>query len=358
MDNLYYLLALNRMPNIGPKTAQKLLLRWPNLEVLFNLSTSELLAHGLSERLISAFKKIDHAGVDSDYTWCHQQKNRFILTWEDEDYPSVLKEIFDPPFILYAEGELSCLQEPTLAIVGTRDPSSLGVDIAKQFAMELSLHGLTIVSGLARGIDAAAHEGCLSGTGKTVAVLGNGIDRVYPKQHRGLLARVKDTGLVLSEFPLGTPPIAGHFPRRNRIISGVSSAILVVESAVLSGSLVTARLALEQNREVMAVPGSIRNPKTAGCHYLLQQGARIVTTLQDVLDVFSLEETKKQFVKKAGSMENALQHLLHCMGDGITTVDQLAIRSGRLVEDIICDLMELEIEGVIQSLPSGYVRCV
>lgn len=358
MDNLYYLLALNRMPNIGPRTVRKLLLRWPNLEVLFKLSAPELLAHGLPERLASALQKIDHAGVASDYAWRQQQQNRFILTWNDEDYPAVLKEIFDPPFILYAEGELSCLTEPTLAIVGTRDPSSLGVNVANEFAMELSLHGLTIVSGLARGIDAAAHEGCLSGTGKTVAVLGTGIDCVYPKQHRGLLERIRGVGLVLSEFPLSSPPIAGHFPRRNRIISGVSSAILVVESAVLSGSLVTARLALEQNREVMAVPGSIRNPKTAGCHYLLQQGARIVTKLQDVLDVFSLEETKKQFIKKAGSMENALQHLLCCMGDGITTVDQLAIRSGRLVEDIICDLMELEIEGVIQSLPSGYVRCV
>lgn len=357
MENLYYLFALNRMPFVGPRTVRKLLLRWPKLEDLFSLSAAELLAEGLSQRLVSVLKKIDHRGVESDYAWRDAQRNRFILTCDDAAYPSLLKEIFDPPFILYAEGDLSCLKQPTLGIVGTRAPSPLGVEIAKQFAMELPCHGVTIVSGLARGIDAAAHEGCLAGHGKTVAVLGTGIDCIYPKQHRALSQRIRCSGLILSEFPLGSPPIAGHFPRRNRIISGVSSAVLVVESAILSGSLITARFALEQNREVMAVPGSIRNPKTAGCHYLLQQGAKLVTRLQDILDVFSLEETKKRFEKKADSMESALQHLLHCMGDGITTVDQLAIRSGRLVEDIICDLMELEIEGVIQSLPSGYVRC-
>lgn len=356
MDNLYYLLALNRMPRVGPRTVRALLNQWPKLESLFALSRDELFACGLSERLVHALSHIDTSAIESDYAWLNQHKNRFILTIEHPHYPASLKEISDPPPVLYAEGQLECLMLPSVAIVGTRRPTVTGVEIAKQFAAGLSSHGLVIVSGLAQGIDAAAHEGCLKESGKTIAVFGTGIDRVYPRQHHALVERIKISGLILSEFPLTSPPIAGHFPRRNRIISGVSSAVLVVESAVPSGTLLTARLALEQNREVMAIPGSIRNPKASGCHHLLQQGARLVTRLQDVLDVFSLEETKKQ-VKKAPTREATLQHLLCCIGDDVATVDQLVVRSGQSVEDVVCGLMELEIEGVIQSLPSGYMRC-
>lgn len=357
VDNFYYLLALNHMPGFGPKTVQKLLVKWPKLQDLFALSAPELAGHGFSERFISILKKFDPKVVESDYTWLEQQENRFILTLEDLRYPALLKEIYDPPPVLYAEGELSCLNSPCLAIVGTRKPTVSGLDIAKEFSATLSLHGLTIVSGLAKGIDAAAHQGCLNKRGRTIAVLGTGIDKIYPRNHAFLAESIKENGLLLSEFPRTCPPMARHFPRRNRIISGVSSAVLVVESAVPSGSLLTARLALEQNREVMAIPGSIRNPMAAGCHSLLQQGAKVVTRPQDVLDVFSIEETKTQQKREADSLETVLQRLLRCMGEGVTTVDQLMIRSGRSMEDIVCDLMELEIEGVIRSLPSGYVRC-
>jgi DNA processing protein len=358
VDNLYYLLALNRMPHVGPRTVRKLLSQWPNLETLFQLSEDELRAHGLPERLIFALKKIDHRGIESDYLWCGRSSNRFILTLSDPSYPVALREIFDPPFVLYAEGDLSSLFFPCLAMVGTREPSIAGVNVAKEFATQLARHPLTIVSGLAKGIDAAAHQGCLDGQGKTIAVLGTGIDRVYPAAHGSLYAKIKETGLILTEFPLGAPPIAGHFPRRNRIISGISMAVLVVESAIPSGSLLTARLALEQNREVMAVPGSIKNPKAAGCHYLLQQGAKLVTELEDILDVFSLEETKRRHLENPPLFGAKLQHLLDCMGDSVITVDQLAIRSGRLVADVVCDLITLELEGAVSSLPSGYMRCV
>ncbi len=357
MDNFHYLLALNHTRRFGPRTIQKLLQKWPNLEKFFSLSFSELAEHGFSEKFIQTVKKIDYASVESDCEWLRQQDNRFIVTFEDPLYPRLLKEIYAPPPVLYGEGDWSCLDSSCLAIVGTRKPSVSGFEIAKEFSEVLASLGLVIVSGLARGIDAAAHQGALNGNGRTIAVLGTGVDKVYPKNHVDLVKKIKKSGLLISEFPRTSPPMAGHFPRRNRIISGVSSAVLVVESAVPSGSLLTARLALEQNRDVMAVPGYVRNPMAAGCHALLQQGARLVTKPQDVLDVFSIEETKTQQKKETDSPETASQRLLRCMGEGVTTVDQLVIRSGLSMEDIVCDLMELEIEGVVRSLPSGYVRC-
>ena len=241
-------------------------------------------------------------------------------------------------------------------MVGTRKPSIMGSETAWRFAFELAGKNITIVSGLALGIDAQAHSGCLAAGGKTIAVMGTGIDCIYPRRHVQLADKIGENGLLLSELPLQSPPIAGHFPRRNRIISGLSLSTLVVEAAVRSGSLITARLACEQNRDVLAIPGSIYNPQARGCHHLLQQGAKLVTTSNDVLDELGIDYTKvvPEFVNTLAS-EN--KNLVKCIGFEVTTVDQIITRSGLNVEKVVCNLAELELQGVVKAIPGGYMRC-
>jgi DNA processing protein len=356
MNNKHYFLALNRMSMVGPRTVKKLLQRWPDLDDLFSLSSDSRIRAGLSSRLAHAIAHYDQQKVEMDWRW-EEAPDRSLITWEDPIYPALLKEIYDPPPVLYAEGALDCLLSPMIGMVGTRHPTIMGTETAWQFSFELATHGLSVVSGLARGIDAAVHEGSLAATGKTIAVMGTGIDCIYPRQHAKLADKIKQQGLILSEFPLKTPPNAGHFPRRNRIISGLSLAILVVEAAIKSGSLLTARLALEQNRDVFAIPGSIHNPQVMGCHHLLQQGAKLVTTVKDVLDEIQMGWIEQQKIQKAGPILACQQDLLQYIGYELATVDQLVARSERPVEQIICDLAELELEGMVQSVPGGYKRC-
>jgi DNA processing protein len=373
MDNKFYLLALNRMPGIGSRTMVKLIQRWPVLDDFFQLSVQEKIHAGCSRRVAEILSAINVSCVDQDFEWEAAQANRKLITWVDSDdtYPYLLKQIHDPPPVLYAEGDFQAFLQPTLAIVGTRKPSVSGGEIAWQFAYEIAKAEVTIVSGLARGIDARAHEGSIAASGKTIAVMGTGIDCIYPRQHAKLAKQIVENGLILSEFPLKCPPVAGHFPRRNRIISGLSLATLVVESAVRSGSLLTARLALEQDRDVLAIPGSIRNIQSAGCHYLLQQGAKLITSVADVLEDFSSEKyckknLKKQVLKTRYNDRNESndninkndKSILDYLGDELISVDQLVVKIGWPVEDIICHLVELELDGLVQSLPGGYVRCM
>jgi len=258
---------------------------------------------------------------------------------------------------LYAKGQLSCLKQPKLAIVGSRNPSIAGSDNAKYFSKTLSTYPITIVSGLALGIDAQAHIGCLEASGQTIAVLGTGIDCIYPRRHLKLAEEITQNGLLISEFPLKSPPIAGHFPRRNRIISGLSLCILVIEAAIKSGSLITARLAIEQNRDVLAIPGSIHNPLARGCHYLLQQGAKLVTSVNDVLDELRIEHHPITGNKPVFSLASGNKNLVKFIGFEMTTVDQIIMRSGCNVEEVTEQLAELELLGIIVSVPGGYVRC-
>jgi DNA processing protein len=272
MNNKHYLLALNRINKIGPRTVAKLLKRWPNLEELFQLTATQMEQAGLPKLMAAAIAAFDLRLVDADWRWA-ERAHHFLITWVDSEYPALLKEIHDPPPVLYAMGDLSSFQQPMVAMVGSRKPSVTGSETAWRFAFELAAKNITIVSGLALGIDAQAHSGCLEAKGKTIAVMGTGIDCIYPRRHVGLAAKICENGLILSELPLQSPPIAGHFPRRNRIISGLSLATLVVEAAIKSGSLITARLACEQNRDVLAIPSSIYNPQAKGCHHLLQHVA-------------------------------------------------------------------------------------
>jgi DNA processing protein len=222
----------------------------------------------------------------------------------------------------------------------------------------INLFGLGyIVSGLALGVDAQAHLGCLAAQGQTIAVLGTGIDCIYPRRHLKLAEQIRENGLVISEFPLKSPPIAGHFPRRNRIISGLSLSTLVIEAAIKSGSLITARMAIEQNRDVLAIPGSIHNPLARGCHYLLQQGAKLVTSINDVLNELRLDTPPFPTDKSIFSLASESENLVKFIGFETTSIDKMIVRSGFSIEEITNELAELELQGTITAVPGGYIRC-
>jgi DNA processing protein len=356
MNNKYYLLALNRIPLIGPRTIEKLLTRWPNLQELFQQSQAQLVKEGLPERLANPIAAFNFKAVDADLRW-EEKPRHAILTCDDPRYPAILKEIYDPPAVLYAQGDLTSFQQRPLAIVGTRKPTIIGCETAYRFAFELAQRNVTIVSGLALGIDAQAHLGCLAAKGKTIAVLGTGIDHIYPRQHLHLADKICQNGLLLSEFPLKSMPIAGHFPRRNRIISGLSLATMIVEAAIRSGSLITARLALEQNRDVLAIPGSIQNPLAKGCHYLLQQGAKLVTSVDDVLHELNMDVKQITAEKRIDALACEAENLVKCIGFETTTIDQIIARSGLIMQTVVCSLADLELQGVIKAVPGGYTRC-
>lgn len=356
MNNKHYLLALNRIPGIGPRTIIKLLNRWPDLNNLFQLSRDDCIEAGLPPKLSHALQNIPLAAIEADLKWEESESHHTILTLLDPLYPVLLKEIHDPPPVLYAKGALSALNASALAMVGTRKPSVLGRKIARSFAFELAQQELTITSGLALGIDGEVHEGCLAAKGRTIAVMATGIDCIYPLQHAKLAERICVDGLLLTEFPLKVSPNAGHFPRRNRIISGLSLGVLVIEAAIKSGSLITARMAMEQNRSVFAIPGSIYNQQTKGCHYLLQQGAALVTSPQDVLSEIMGWQMSKPIDKPILEADKN-ESLIRLIGYDLTTVDEVLSVSGLSVAEVICELAEFELQGLIKAVPGGYMRC-
>lgn len=357
MNNKNYLIAFSHMDKIGPRTVAKLLTHWPDLSQLFNRSADELLQLNIPKTQAVAIASFNLQQIEADLHWEEADGNH-LLTWCDPSYPALLKEIPDPPLVLYAQGDLTSLCQPAIAVVGTRKPSITGRETARQFSFELASRGVAIVSGLALGVDAQAHQGCLDAHGKTIAVMATGIDCIYPRSHSKLAQLICQNGLLISEFPLKSAPVAGHFPRRNRIISGLSLATLVVEAATKSGSLITARYALEQNRDVLAIPGSIYNPNSRGCHYLLQQGAKLVTSCDDVLNELGFElqpiSTTNPPVRLADEKANLVQYV----GFETTTVDQLIARSGLTYELVMCSLANLELQGFIKMVPGGYTRCI
>lgn len=357
MNNKPFLLALNRIPQIGPRTVDKLTKVWPNLADLFGSSAQALELQGIKPSLATAILEFDMKKIEEDYAW-EKQSGCKLLTIEDPGYPPLLKEIYDPPPVLYAKGDMASLRQITIAMVGSRNPSPMGLETAKYFAHELAQKNITIVSGLALGIDAQAHQGCLAAGGKTIAVMGSGIDCIYPYRHRKLAGDITQNGLLLTEFPLHVAPIAGHFPRRNRIISGLSLAILVVEAAVKSGSLITAQLALEQNRDVLAIPGSIHNPKARGCHYLLQQGAKLITSTDDVLSELGLDNANYTQLHKKTMLASEAEKLVKFIDFEVTPVDRIIERSGFSVEKVIGELANLEIKGLVKAVSGGYLRCI
>jgi DNA processing protein len=261
-----------------------------------------------------------------------------------------LLECADPPLLLFAHGRLELLAAPSIAVVGSRNPTPQGAENAKAFTGHLSRSGLTIVSGLALGIDGAAHQGGLAGAGSTIAVMGTGADRIYPARHKALAHRIAGHGLLLTEFPLGTPPLPEHFPMRNRIIAGLARGTLVVEAALPSGSLSTARAALEAGREVFAIPGSIHSPQSRGCHALIKQGAKLVESADDVLGELDWQRRVEAPSVPPGGRGDAL---LDALGHDPATLDALAARTGLGAAELNARLLELELDGAVARLPGG-----
>lgn len=313
--------------------------------------------------------------LSADLAYIKSQSGLHCLTYDSPLYPRLLREIPRPPPLLFVRGDPTCLSLPQLAIVGSRSPSGGGIENAERFAHYLAERGFAITSGLALGIDAAAHRGALRASGKTIAVMGTGIDLIYPSRHRQLAQDIIDSGgALVSEFPLGTSSHASNFPQRNRIISGLSGGTLVVEAAVQSGSLITASYALQHDREVFAIPGSIHNPLARGCHQLIRQGATLVETAQDIVDQLAgLLSYKRQEVKSARAVQPELfaepaavndeprlgedeQRLLQALGYDPLPVDLLAERTGLDVGNLSAQLIGLEIKGLIQQVGACYQR--
>lgn len=291
-----------------------------------------------------------------------------IVSWGDPDYPALLREIHGPPSVLYLKGQREVLSRPQLAIVGSRNATRAGLDHARQFGRALAERGFVVTSGLALGVDGAAHQGALEGGGPTLAVLGTGVDVAYPASHQSLAQAVANQGALLSEFPPGTPPRAGHFPRRNRIISGMCQGTLVVEAGVKSGSLITARLALEQGREVFAIPGSIHNPLARGCHQLIRQGAKLVESVADIEEELTAWWMQPSATASGGEIASAPpipDHLgetetrvLTALGYEPCSTDELCDQTGLAADQLMQSMLMLEMEGLVNAVPGGFQRAV
>lgn len=351
-------LSLSLIQGLGDESVRRLLVAFGSPTGIFSASTSAL------ERIVK--KNIVHnikCGGDktklaATLKWLDDPANA-IITLADSDYPSLLLNIPDPPPLLYFKGRRDLLSAPALAIVGSRNATPQGLSNAENFAEAASNAGLCIISGMALGVDTAAHHGGLRGVTASIAVVGTGLDIVYPARNHELAHRLAKEGALISEFPLGTPAKGGNFPRRNRIISGMSQGCLVVEAALRSGSLITARQALEQGREVLAIPGSIHSPLSKGCHALIKQGAKLVESTQDILDELNYQTTScavNNFKKNNfdNSAENML--LLKYLGHDPADIDTLCVRSGLTAEAVSAMLLNLELDGAVASLAGGYYQ--
>jgi len=348
---------LLRTPGIGNRTFLKCLQHY-SPETLFSAPRESLIQLGLKNKSIDALKKPQWALIEADLLWL-EQANNYAILWSDDNYPKQLKEISDPPPILFARGDIDLIHFPQIAIVGSRNPSSTGLQIAYEFSESLARSGFTITSGLALGIDAASHQGALHAQGATIAVTGTGLDRVYPAAHKQLATEIAASGVLLSEFPPGTLAKANHFPRRNRIISGLCMGLLVVEAAQKSGSLITARMALEQNREVFAIPGSIYNPLARGCNALIRNGAKLVETTQDILEELA-PYLKQQptnpnntSTPETSDLSDAQKNILKHIQFAPTLVDQLVLSTQLSVDNITPHLLILELQGYISPTHGG-----
>jgi DNA processing protein len=356
-------LRLEQTPGVGGETARKLLTQFGVPDHIFGTEFSAL-RQVVSERIARALSQPASpeiaAQIDRTRAWLAQDGN-FLLCLADTDYPPALLNIPDPPLLLYVKGRLDLLTAPALAIVGSRNATVQGVKNAEHFAESLSRAGLTVSSGLAAGIDAAAHQGGLRGAGSTIAVIGTGIDIVYPARNRGLAHQIADAGCIVSEYALGTPAIAANFPRRNRIISGIARGVLVVEAAAQSGSLITARMAAEQGRDVFAIPGSIHSPLSKGCHQLIKQGAKLVEEAQDILDelrflgrtpISAGSEKSKVSLEPTDANASVLELIAY---DPIY-IESLVEKCHLDIATVSAKLFELELANLIESLPGGMVR--
>lgn len=354
--DIAYWLAVTRIEGVGPIRLRRWLDYFGDIKTLFTTSREELQRAGLTALQISGLKNPNWHKVEKDLAWC-QKVNCHLLTCLDEHYPRLLKECVDAPFMLFVRGDVSLLAKTQLAIVGSRNPTASGCETAEQFAAYLAQANLVITSGLALGIDAASHRGALQVSGKTIAVLGTGLQHIYPASHNRLANQIIDQGALVSELPPDMPPKAKHFPMRNRIISGLSMGVLVIEAAMHSGSLITARFASEQGRNVFAIPGSIHNPLARGCHYLIQQGAKLIETAADILEELgALKAIVVQDDEKLADLDEKQRGLLSQIGYETTALDAIIVRCGLTPSEVSSMLLSLELAGYVTMVPGGYLR--
>ena len=365
MDKLLPWFCLKSVPGIGNHLFKRLIDRFHLPEVVFQASRHELLdIEGISQRQADAI--LNYEAPVSIKTELEQtdQKGFKIITQADSAYPPLLKEIPDPPPFLYVSGSLDGASK-NIAVVGSRNPTAYGISATRNLCADLTAHGITIVSGMAVGIDTAAHHGALAGRGNTIAVLGSGFNKIYPSQNRSLFKRISEEGAVISEFALNTEPEAHHFPIRNRIISGMSMGTIVVEATRRSGSLITARLAADQNREVFAVPGSIQSFKSTGTHALIKQGAKLVENAQDVIEelganmdmetpVLRQDGLPSHTERKLPSLSPEEQPVYDSLSPYPEHIDTLIRRTHIESGKLLSLLLQLELKGIVQQLPGKY----
>lgn len=374
--DLSHWLKLARVPGLSAGALAELIDRFDSPAGVCRAQRDELIAVGLPEKSAIALVQADPALLDLDLRWARTSGQCFI-PFNAPQFPAPLAHLSSVPVGLFARGDVSVLSQPQLAIVGARNPTRAGRETAAAFAEHLAACGLHITSGLAAGIDAAAHRGALRANGVTIAVCATGLDIVYPTVHRELADRICERGALVSEFPPGVGPLRFHFPRRNRLISGLSLGVLVVEAAIHSGSLITAKFAADQGREVFAIPGSIHNPLARGCHQLLKQGAKLVESAEDVLTELgplaaSLRDRTGAAARPASSPENrpessanpgpkldkAYKILLDALGFEPASVDQLVVRTGFKAEEVASMLLILELDGRVASNPGALYSLV
>jgi DNA processing protein len=372
MEELTAWLTLARVRGLHGSELSFLLQHFPDVASLASAPVAALRETGLSDRWIQALKAPARDTLAADYAWL-QGDNHHLVTWGSQAYPPLLAEIPAAPLALFVRGDPGLLSMPQLAMVGARNPTHTGRETAHSFAAHLTGCGLTITSGLANGIDAASHRGALARGGTTIAVCGTGLDSIYPRAHVELAEQIAAEGALVSEFPLGTPATKANFPRRNRVISGLSVGTLVVEAALQSGSLITARCAVDQGREVFAIPGSIHNPLSRGCHRLIRQGAKLVETADDIFEELraltdalrpsglkrrtTAQTQSERSAASAPPLDKGYEILLDALGFEPTGVDLLVVRTGLRADEVASMLLILELEGHVLAHPGGlYVR--
>lgn len=344
-------LALGLIDGLGDESIRRLLVAFESPGKILSASAAAL-ERVVKEKLVrNIVRGPDRERLATALRWLEATENS-IVTLADPDYPALLLNIPDPPPFFYLKGKRELLNRPMLAVVGSRNATPQGIANTESFAEAVSRAGLCIASGMALGVDAAAHRGGLRGVAASIAVVGTGLDIVYPASHRKLAHELAEKGALISEFPLGTPAIGSNFPRRNRIISGMSRGCLVVEAALQSGSLITARQALEQGREVFAIPGSIHSPLSKGCHALIKQGAKLVESSDDILDELGYQPIRR-VVREMETPGDEESMLMKHLGHDVISIDTLCIRSGLTVETVSAMLLTFELDGRVASLPGG-----
>ncbi|RBW44005.1 DNA-protecting protein DprA [Psychromonas sp. B3M02] len=348
-------MALDAIPALQKRKIFTLLSHY-SIQSLFQLNAKQLAALKLNEQQIDAFLHPNQKHIQQCLSWHQPTLNQYIISYDDPEYPALLKQISSAPLLLFVKGNIKLLNAPQVAIVGSRSCTPYGQEKAHDLAQQLSDSGITVTSGLAIGVDGMAHRGALKRRGSTIAVLGTGLNNIYPKRHFELAQQVSEQGLLISEFWPDTPAYPSNFPRRNRIVSGLSLGTLVIEASLKSGSLITARYANEQNREVFALPGSIDNPQACGCLKLIQQGAKLVLDCNDIINEFPALQLPQIATEDSTPPVSKQSPLVALIDYNLTSFETLLARSGLDVVSLQNQLIELEINGIITVQPQGYTK--